>query len=165
MRANIDSVNIEHMISQLRLAKDVKELAQVFLWAVAKELEASQGAFFITKKKSEGNVLGFLVGYAYHLAETETLEFEFGEGLSGQVAKEGKLININKVPEGYLSVLSGLGQATPSAMIIFPLKINNEVLAVVELASFKTFLKEDEDFLLEVSTKIEPLLEAFIAGA
>lgn len=155
---NINTSNIDSLLTKLKSSTNLKEFAQLFLWTLAKELEASQGAFFITKVKQEVKVLSFVIGYAYNIAESETVEFEFGEGLSGQVAKEGKLININTVPEGYITILSGLGQATPTSIIIFPLKKDDEVIAVLELASFKKIEKDEEDFILELSSKVEMLI-------
>jgi len=155
---NISKTEIDNLLSKLKSTTDLKEFAQLFLWTVAKALEISQGAFFITKTKESKRVLSFVVGYAYNIPETGAIEFEFGEGLSGQVAKEGKPINLNTVPDGYITILSGLGKATPNSIIIFPLKSNDEVIAVIELASFKKFDKEEEDFLVEISSQIEVLI-------
>jgi putative methionine-R-sulfoxide reductase with GAF domain len=154
--------NVEDLLLKVGKLTNLKEFAQLFLWTIAKELEASQGAFFVSKKRGEIKILSFVVGYAYHIAETETIEFEYGEGLSGQVAKEGKMINISTVPDGYISILSGLGKASPNSIVIFPLKRNDEVIAVVELASFKKIEKDEEDFLLEISSKIESLVDHLV---
>jgi putative methionine-R-sulfoxide reductase with GAF domain len=157
----INETTIAEILNSLKEQTSLNDLAQKFLWTLAKQLEASQGAFFITKKKENTHVLSFLVGYAYHLPDSEVIEFEFGEGLSGQVAKEGKLVNIHAVPEGYITILSGLGNATPSAMLIFPIKNGEEVLAVVELASFKDFTTEEEKFIQELAKQVAPLFSNF----
>ncbi len=157
----INETTIAEILISLKEQTSLNDLAQKFLWTIAKQLEASQGAFFIKKQKENTNVLSFIVGYAYHLPDSEVIEFEFGEGLSGQVAKEGKLINIHAVPEGYITILSGLGNATPSAMLIFPIKNGEEVLAVVELASFKDFSKEEENFIQELAKQAAPMFSNF----
>jgi putative methionine-R-sulfoxide reductase with GAF domain len=163
MSAKVEKFASKDLLAKLRTIKNVREFTQTFLWAIAKGLEASQGAFFIAQSRDGIKLLSFTAGYAYHIAETETIEFEYGEGLSGQVAKEGKLININTVPDGYISILSGLGQATPTSIIIFPLKKDDEVIAVIELASFNCFDGEEEDFLREIASEIAPLLDALIS--
>jgi putative methionine-R-sulfoxide reductase with GAF domain len=154
----MNSGRIENVLNKIQNATSVTDLAKDFLWSVAKELDASQGAFFIAKEREGIHLLQFIAGYAYHLPESETIEFEFGEGLSGQVAKEGKMINIQNVPDGYIKILSGLGNATPSSMLIFPIKRNEEVLGVIELASFKNFTTDDEQFIKELSNKLEEVL-------
>ena len=160
----MNSQIIENILEKIKLATSIKDLAKDFLWSVAKDLDASQGAFFIAKERENIHYLQFVAGYAYHLAESETIEFEFGEGLSGQVAKENKLINIQTVPDGYIKILSGLGNASPTAMIIFPVRNNNQVVGVVELASFKKFTEEDEQFIKELSVKLEDALASQITN-
>ncbi|MCX6180821.1 MAG: GAF domain-containing protein [Bacteroidetes bacterium] len=159
---NTAAERAERVFSKLQQKSALKDFAQEFLWAVAKELEVSQGAFFIAAQRDGIRYLRFVAGYAYHLPESETIEYEFGEGLSGQVAKEGKAINLSTVPDGYISILSGLGKASPNSMIIFPLKHNDEVIAVFELASFHAFGKEEEEFLSEVSAKAEQVFNEVI---
>ena len=128
------------------------EVAKAFIWGLCKELEASQGIFYVAKTREDGvHILTMVASYAYHLPETSKLEFEFGEGLAGQVAKEGKLINLSTVPEGYLTILSGLGQSSPRSLCIVPLKKNEAVFAVLELASFKKFTQEDVELLQDLS--------------
>ena len=158
----MNSDRIEQILEKVKSATSLKDFAKDLLWAIAKEFDASQGAFFITNKNDDGiHIIQFLAGYAYHLPESETIEFEFGEGLSGQVAKEGKLINIQTVPDGYIQILSGLGQSSPNTIIIFPLKTGDKVKAVIELASFKLFSKEDEDFLSELAAKAATFFDKF----
>jgi len=149
---------VEQIMNPLRSITSYKELSKSFLWTVAKELDASQGAFFTTIEREGIHYLKFIAGYAYHLPDSESIEFEFGEGLSGQVAKEGKAINIQAVPDGYITILSGLGNATPNAMYIFPIKRDNKVIAVIELASFKKITKEDEAFIAQLSIQLDELL-------
>jgi len=75
------------------------------------------------------------------------LVYEFGEGLAGQVAKEGKSINITNVPQGYITVLSGLGSASPNALAIVPVQSADQVVGVLEVASFRPFSRSDENYL------------------
>jgi len=131
--------------------KNLKEFSKSLLSLLSKEMDLCQGAFFLADKKKKIQVIRFVAGYAYHIPESENIEFEFGEGLSGQVAQDGKLLNIKSVPEGYITVLSGLGEASPTSMIIIPVKNGNQVIAVIELASFHPFTQTDEDFIKSVS--------------
>jgi signal transduction protein with GAF and PtsI domain len=158
----MSSERMDKIIAKVKDATSLKDFAKDLLWSIAKELDASQGAFFTTSINKDGiHVIQFLAGYAYHLPESETIEFEFGEGLSGQVAKEGKLINIQTVPDGYIQILSGLGQSSPNSIIIFPIIKENKVVAVVELASFKLFSKEEEAFLTELAANAAALMDKF----
>lgn len=116
-----------------------------------KELDACQAAYFVTENRQGKDVLKLKASFAYHIPESQEVIFDFGEGLAGQVAMEGKLVNVKKIPDGYLSILSGLGKASPSNLVIVPFKSNGKVKAVLEIASFKEFDAEDEKFLNHIS--------------
>jgi transcriptional regulator with GAF, ATPase, and Fis domain len=127
---------------------------------ICNELEACQGAIFQAKYKDAKRVVEMCASYAYFMAESKTIGYEFGEGLTGQVAKEGKLINISTVPDGYVTIISGLGNSSPKHLIIAPIKSENTVIGVIEIASFKPFTKSDEDFFDQISPLLVELFAA-----
>jgi len=128
------------------------EFSKNLLSFLAKEKELSQGIFFTAIKKNDKDVLKYLAGYAFDKEDTEDIEIEFGEGFTGQVASDGKLMNISDVPDGYLSIVSGLGKAKPASVIIVPLIYLRNVIAVIELASFHRFTAQDETYFKEVAS-------------
>ncbi|HEY1916345.1 MAG TPA: HAMP domain-containing protein, partial [Streptosporangiaceae bacterium] len=65
--------------------------------------------------------------------------FTLGEGLSGQAALERKRILIPDAPPGYLTVGSGLGEASGASVVILPITFEDRVLGVLELASLHRF--------------------------
>jgi putative methionine-R-sulfoxide reductase with GAF domain len=134
--------------------KSLMQYSLNLLSSLAREKEISQGVFFIVEKKKGNPVLKFLSGYAFQNPENMEEILEFGEGFPGQVAKDGNLINISDIPEGYITIETGLGKASPVSLIIFPIKHNNNVLAVIELASFHKFTREDELFFEGISKAI-----------
>jgi GAF domain-containing protein len=121
------------------------------LSVVCDELEASQAAIYAATSNESKRVIRLLTGYALSLPESSTVVYEFGEGLAGQVAKEGKSVNIRNVPEGYITVLSGLGNASPNALVIVPVWFNDQVAGVLEVASFREFSQEDQSYLQAVA--------------
>lgn len=130
--------------------EDQQEPAILFtevLSQVCKQLEASQAAVYQTKHTDDYAYLALLASFAYHIPEGESITYRLGEGLAGQAAKDGNLVNISAVPEGYLQIISGLGKATPSHLIIIPMKQEEEVWGVVEIASFKEFSPAQEQSL------------------
>ena len=131
---------IEKAISEKRT---LKTKCDVMLSALCDKIEASQGILYVASKSGKSRHIEMFSSYAFSLADSEGLKYEFGEGLAGQAAKEGKVLNVDDIPEGYINILSGLGTSSPNNLLIHPIKINNEVEAVVELASFKKFRKEE----------------------
>ena len=113
-----------------------EKLAQDILSAFAKELNIVQGLFFMNKK--DNSKFSVIASYAYYSPEPPK-DFNVGEGISGQAAKDQKILNINNIPEGYITVLSGLGSTTPRNLLIVPIVYKGETIAVFETASFEKF--------------------------
>ncbi len=90
--------------------------------------------------------------YAYTTGRRVSNTFEFGEGVVGQAAKQRKTIKMSPVPEGYLSVESGLGEATPRCLVAVPLVLNGRVVGVMELGAFEAF-GEDRMALIDSVTE------------
>jgi putative methionine-R-sulfoxide reductase with GAF domain len=143
---------VNTIISKITSTTSKQELAQLILWTLAKETNCTQGAFYIR----ENQTLKFIEGYAFHLTEENNLDIEVGDGITGQVAKDGNYINISNVPDGYLTVLSGLGQSSPTNLLVYPFKQNNSVKVVIELASFEKISAETIQAIEKIST---PLIE------
>ena len=143
--ADLDQINL-----MLAEKEDNKQKLNNVLNKICNHIEAVQGALYVVTKEKNIKYIELMAAYAYHKPESEEIRYEFGEGLAGQVAKEGKLVNINEVPEGYIKVISGLGDTTPNNLLIVPLKKGNTVIGVVEIASFKAFRKGDIAYLEQV---------------
>jgi CheY-like chemotaxis protein/signal transduction histidine kinase/CHASE3 domain sensor protein len=62
-----------------------------------------------------------------------TEQFAAREGLLGQVVETGKPTLVREVPEGYLTIGSALGRASPAHLAIVPLLADGAVAGVMEL--------------------------------
>lgn len=149
---------IGQLANNLQSCNDVKSKAQKFIWSLAKAFDASQGAFYTLVQDDNKTYAKFEVGYAYFVPESQVVRYELGEGLIGQVAQSGDVININVVPEGYIQVISGLGKATPSALLVYPVTIAGKVIAVFEIASFHEFKDDDLLIISKAAEVLAPLL-------
>jgi putative methionine-R-sulfoxide reductase with GAF domain len=137
-----------------------KQLLDEFLRSVCTQIEASVGIIYLTKLLEDDKILEIASTYAYYSPDTELPKYEFGQGLVGQVAKNGKSIQIESVPKGYVHIISGLGNATPNFLMIFPVKNEEkEMLGVIELASFSKFGSKEEKFLNDVALLLAKEIE------
>ena len=138
-------------------ARSPLEKYEKILSGLCMKIEASQGIYYTVKKGKGKKYIEMLSSFAYSIPESKKIRYEFGEGLAGQVAKEGKKINISDVPEGYISIISGLGKSSPRHLAILPVKDKGNVTGVVEIASFKEITPEDEALISEVlkTVKVE----------
>ena len=58
-----------------------------------------------------------------------------GDGVLGQVVKEREPIHLTGVPDEYLRIRSGLGEAAPRHILVYPVVHLDRVCAVIEVAS------------------------------
>jgi methyl-accepting chemotaxis protein len=152
------TISLESVKGALGAKKSTKETAQDFLQAVCKQIEAGQGAFYTTRESNGIRKVELTNGYALSVGEGTSIGFEFGEGLIGQAAAEGKTLYVDDIPEGYIKIVSGLGSASPRYLLIVPVKNENTVSGVVEIASFKPLGEDHRRFVEEaaqlLSTKL-----------
>lgn len=152
---SVESVEKSEVFKQIQGVFNDKEARKESfgkaLAIICKEIEAGQAALYKIKEEKKISSLHLETTYAWHIPEFEAPNYEIGEGLIGQVAKEGKVMFIDSLPEGYISqILSGLGGASPTHLFIAPIKQKEKTLGVVEIASFKKFSQADQSFLENV---------------
>lgn len=138
-----------------------EERLEKILTLICSSLEACQGAVYLLKKEGRKNYYVFQTGYAYYIAESQVLQYEIGEGLVGQVAKDKRAVLLKSVPEGYMRVISGLGQASPRSLLIVPILSKNEqeTLGVFEIASFTTFTELQKSYVQQVCALLSEKIE------
>jgi len=127
-------------------SSSLDELSHHLISELVKYLRASQGAIFIHEQNED--VLEMKASYAYDRRKYLSKSIKPGEGLAGQIFLEKESLMITEVPQNYLTITSGLGEALPKSILIVPLKLNESVIGVLELASFQVF-KESDVFLVE----------------
>ena len=59
-----------------------------------------------------------------------------------------------EIPDDYVSIKSGVGESSPGSILVVPLKVNENIYGVLEIASFKEFSKEQIDFIEKVGETI-----------
>jgi hypothetical protein len=132
-----------------------KQLSEKVLSCISGFYEITQAEIFLRQISEADDKLTLSATYAFYVPEEKVFEFNIGDGLIGQVAKAGNSLYLDNIPEGYITVKSGLGSATPSNLLICPWKDNkNNVFAVLEIAAFKTFSKEDIELFEELAHKL-----------
>lgn len=126
---------------------------QEFIRTICRQLEAGQGALYLVSENDGTRKVKLHCGYALSVGESASISYEFGEGLIGQAASEGKTLYVDEVPEGYITIISGLGNSSPRYLLITPVKIEKQMLGVIEIASF-TALDENQRRFVDQSTQL-----------
>jgi signal transduction histidine kinase len=136
--------------------RDLLAVGQMILSELASVVDAQQGAFYLVQRgAAEGDVkIKLLAGYAYHTRIDGSAEIRPGEGLIGQAVLEKRRILLADIPAQYLTISSGLVEAPPANIIILPVVFENQVKAVIELASFQRFSSTHQAFLDQLTESI-----------
>ncbi|MFC7394633.1 response regulator [Scopulibacillus cellulosilyticus] len=142
---------------------NLNTLAHRFITKVTPLVEASYGVFYIKEGKGSGQYLKKAASYAaYSQDKIGAKEFCFGEGIVGQCAADNQMLLLNNVPDNYIKIASGLGMASPKSIIVLPAEFEGEVLAVVELASLKSFTPLQQMLLKEVISHIGMTIKSIL---
>ena len=123
----------------------IEQLGNNLLSYVVPTLEAQVGAFYTFDTDSE--TLRLSSAYAMQRRKQLANEFRLGESLVGQSALEKKTIILEQVPEEYMLVGSGTGNAAPRNVMVLPILHDDELKGVLEVGAFQSFSESDTAFL------------------
>ncbi|MCK5028662.1 MAG: GAF domain-containing protein [Bacteroidales bacterium] len=140
---------------------NLKELAFDIIINVVKYLKANQGGLFLKNDDDRNEIYYDLIAtYAFDRKKFNEKRIHHGEGLVGTCAIEKETIYITDIPQDYISITSGLGGATPKSILIVPLKIEEEILGILEIASFNTFEQYEIGFVEKIAQNIASTLSS-----
>ncbi|HEX2968662.1 MAG TPA: PAS domain S-box protein [Bacteroidales bacterium] len=134
---------------------DLKVLCDNLISDFVKYMDANQGSIFLLNEEQKDNQMLELVSvYAWNRKKFLTKTIEIGEGILGQAAIERETVYLTDVPDNFISITSGLGDANPRSVLIVPLLFNDELFGIMEIASFKTY----KPFEIEFAEKIAEIV-------
>ncbi len=133
-------------------ADDLSLLCDKFLSSFVKYLNANQGMIFLLVDQEDGSqVLELASAYAWDKKKYISKNIQIGEGLIGQAAIEKDIVFLTDVPDKFISITSGLGDANPRCVLITPLLLNDELYGVMEVASFRELKSFEIDFVQKLA--------------
>ncbi|MBN1789427.1 MAG: PAS domain S-box protein [Bacteroidales bacterium] len=107
---------------------------------LTKYINAVQGGFYLLDDTDPYNkVFNLTAFFAYDRRKFTDQQIKWGDGLIGTCALEQKIIHLKQIPESYITVTSGLGEANPNNLLIIPMQYENQIYGVLEFASFNKF--------------------------
>ena len=145
---------LTHVAQLVREHEDLSQLADKLLSYVVKYVGANQGGLFAVRRTEDKTTIELLSAYAYERKKFVEKQIAVGQGLVGQVYLEKQYTYFERVPEHYVNITSGLGEATPTALIVVPLQVNEEVEGILELASFTAFAPHQIEFLEKLGESV-----------
>ncbi|MFI7275844.1 HAMP domain-containing protein [Streptomyces sp. NPDC049879] len=154
--------NLARISGLLQGRRELAEVASMVMSELVPAVTAQHGAFFLAAQ-TDGDVVGVSGGSDYELRMYgsygfapghQAISFRPRESLVGTAADEKRMILFGPTPEGYLKISSGLGEAPPVFGVVLPVLFEDQVLGVLELASFKPFTQIEQDFLKQMAEMI-----------
>lgn len=134
---------------------DLKSLGQEYIQSIIPAVNACYGVIYLKIEKDKRPYLKKIASYANDNVKEG---IEIGEGLVGQCLLDGKPIRLFDIPDDFIRISSGLWESKPRSILILPIKLDGEVLAVIELASLYEFTNTHESFLQQTSDQLGSII-------
>ena len=156
--------NLAKFTRMLQGERDLVTVSNLILSEIAPLVNAQRGVFYIVENDGGEPALELVASYAFTERKHLANRFRLREGLVGQVAYEKKRILLTNVPGDYITIGSALGEAPPLNIIVLPVLFEQEVKAVIELASFSRFSETHQSFLDQLTESIGIVLNTIAAN-
>lgn len=139
---------VSQIASDLQKVETEREFAEQLTGTLGPLLECGVGVFYRFDEQDQR--LRLQGSYGYQQRRHLSTEYALGEGLVGQSALERKPITLQDVPDDYVRIHSGSGEASPNTITVLPLILRDKLLGVLELASFHHFTEPQQRLLNEL---------------
>ena len=157
--------NLASIGSMLQGHRDLEVVAELIMEELAPLLGVQHGTFFLAEEAGGETRLRLIAGYGLRADKDAPIQYRIGQSLIGQVAKSKRPIVVDEIPQGYIKISSGLGEAPPANLAVLPIMFEDKVQGVVELASFTKFTPIQIDFLEQFAETLGVSANAIIANA
>ncbi|MFI6206450.1 HAMP domain-containing protein [Streptomyces sp. NPDC051041] len=157
--------NLARISSLMQGHRDLPVVAELIMDELVPLVSAQYGAFYLAEDGESGPELRLVGSYGYPDDDARPTRIPFGRTLVGQAARSRRTITVDELPPDYVTISSGLGQVTPTALVLLPIVFEDQVLAVIELASVTRFTQIHHDFLAQLMETIGVNVNTIVANA
>jgi signal transduction histidine kinase/CheY-like chemotaxis protein/HAMP domain-containing protein len=155
--------NLARFSRMLQGERDLATVSNLIMSELAPLVNAQYGVFYVTKREEEETKLELVASYGAEARDELKREFRLREGLVGQAAADKRPILLQNVPGDFIRIGSGLGHAAPANINILPALFEDDVKAVIELASFGEFNETHQSFLDQLMESVGIVLNTIAA--
>ncbi len=157
--------NLARFTRLLQGQRDLTAVTTLILSELAPLVSAHHGVFYMMDSQDDDARLRMIASYGYRSNRKLSTSFLPGEGLVGQCALEKQRVWLTNVPRDYIQVSSGLGAAPPSNIVVLPILFEQQVKAVIEIASLDRFTETHLWFLDQLMESIGVVLNTIEANS
>ncbi|MET9432302.1 HAMP domain-containing protein [Streptomyces sp. NPDC003036] len=157
--------NLARISGLMQGHRDLAVVAELVMDELTPLVSAQYGAFYLAEEAAEGTELRLVGSYGRPVDFAGHARFKLGESLVGQAARSKRTIAVEQLPGDYVSISSGLGQSVPVSLVVLPIVVEDQVLGVIELASFTPFTAVHRDFLEQLMEMLGVNVNTIVANA
>ncbi|RSN54550.1 hybrid sensor histidine kinase/response regulator [Amycolatopsis sp. WAC 04182] len=157
--------NLARISGLMQGHRDLRVVATLIMNELTPLVGAQHGTLFLTESGEHGTRLRLITSYGHSEDPDTPADFAMGQSLIGQAAQTKKPIVVDRTPPGFVKISSSLGSAPPVTLIVLPIVFEDQVLGVIELASFGEFTAVRKDFLEQLMETIGVNVNTIIANA
>ncbi|KIF04638.1 histidine kinase, partial [Streptomyces sp. RSD-27] len=156
--------NLARISGLMQGHRDLAVVADLVMDELTPLVEASYGAFYLAEENDEDTWLTLIGSFGRPAGHAAPQRFREGETLLGQAARSRRILSVTNVPAGYL-ISSSLGESPPASLIVLPILVEDQVLGVIELATFNSFTPVHRDFLGRLMETVGANVSTIVANA
>lgn len=138
--------------------QDIEELSFKLIQQLTHYVDLQIGGLYMLRSDTQNSYFELLATYAYDRRKFVERKIMLNEGVVGACAAEKKTIILKNIPETYLQISTGIGNAKPQFLVVSPLIFEEKVLGVVELAGLKEISQVKISFIEKVAESIASTL-------
>jgi signal transduction histidine kinase/CheY-like chemotaxis protein/HAMP domain-containing protein len=155
--------NLARFSRMLQGERDLATISNLIMSELAPLVNAQYGVFYVSNRDEEETRLDLVASYGAEKHAELKQQFALREGLIGQAAADKRPMRLNNVPGDFIKIGSGLGSSAPVNINILPALFEDEVKAVIELASFEEFNETHHSFLSQLMETVGIVLNTIAA--
>ncbi|MDL5048757.1 GAF domain-containing protein [Oscillatoria amoena NRMC-F 0135] len=144
---------------------NLQQLGDKIISALVQYTGSNQGGLYVLNEDDpQHKYLELISLFAFTIKKHQQQKVKPGEGLLGQAYLEKETVYLTQIPEDYVRITSGLGDANPKTLLIVPLKVEDTVYGIVELASFREYQPHEITFVEKLGETIASTLASVRAA-
>jgi HAMP domain-containing protein/CheY-like chemotaxis protein/signal transduction histidine kinase len=154
--------NLARFTNMLQGQRDLTTVGRLLLTELTPLVNAHMGVIYQVENEDSPQ-LHLLSAYADDGANPHPLIVQFGEGLIGQCAMDKRQRLVSDIPSNSVPINSALVRVVPKNLVVLPVLFENQVKAVIELASVSAFTTSQMTFLEQLTDSIGIVLNSIEA--
>jgi HAMP domain-containing protein/CheY-like chemotaxis protein/signal transduction histidine kinase len=154
--------NLARFTNMLQGQRDLTTVGRLLLNELTPLVNAQLGVIYQVESE-ELQTMRLLSAYADDSTNGHAQRLRIGEGLIGQCAADRRRMLITDMPTHAVPIGSALFKVQPSNIIVLPILFENQVKAVIELASVTQFTALQTMFLEQLTASIGIVLNSIEA--